>query len=425
MGTANKLLQDIRQGALDGILVQLYGQASLHRQRKRYCSAVQHFFQYFGPAEEIRIFSVPGRTELCGNHTDHQNGIGLAAAVNRDIIAVAAARESDVVRVKSYGFDKLDIVDLRQQDRQQAENTHSASLIRGIGVELQQQGGRIGGFDAYTTSDVLRGSGLSSSAAFETMMGTIWNQLYNEGRFSPLMVARIGQYAENRYFGKPSGLLDPLTCATGGILCVDLKDETNPMVHQLPDCELPQGLALCITDTRCSHSELTDVFAQVRDEMESVARALGRDNLRQASETELWQNMPMLRKQCGDRAVLRSLHFYEESQRAKQAYQALESKDTQSFLKCINQSGHSAFQYNQNTRCEVGVQPIPLALAISQSVLGQQGACRVQGSGFAGTIQAFVPYELLDEYIQRMEIVFEPGCCDVMRVRREGAVRIL
>lgn len=424
MSSANKLLQNIRQGALDRILAHLYGQTSLQRQRQRYEAAVQQFLLYFGPAEDIRIFSVPGRTELCGNHTDHQNGIGLAAAVNRDIIAVAAARKSDIVRVKSYGFDKLDIVDLRQQDRQQQENTHSASLIRGIGVELQRQGGQVGGFDAYTTSDVLRGSGLSSSAAFETMMGTIWNHFYNGARFSPLAVARIGQYAENRYFGKPCGLLDTLTCATGGILCVDLQNEEKPIVQRLSSCGLPQGFALCITDTRCSHSELTDAFAQVRDEMESVANALGRDNLRQAQETELWQNMPTLRKKCGDRAVLRALHFYKESQRSRRAYQALEAGETQSFLDCINESGHSAFEYNQNTRCAVGVQPIPLALAISQSVLGTQGAYRVQGSGFAGTIQAFVPYPLLEDYIRRMEIVFHAGCCDVMQVRPEGAIQV-
>lgn len=424
MASSKELLQSIREGSLDRALVRLYGQAALPRQRQRYADALCQFDRYFGAAQQVRIYSVPGRTELCGNHTDHQMGIGLAAAVERDIIAVAAARRNDIVRVKSYGFDKLDIVDLQLKNQQSEESTHSASLIRGIGTTIEQHGGKAGGFDAYTTSDVLRGSGLSSSAAFETMMGTIWNDLYNEMRFSPLEIAQIGQYAENSYFGKPSGILDPLACATGGIICVDMEREDAPQISKLKQTQLTQDFALCITDTGSSHSELTQEFAQVRQEMESVANALGCKKLRQASEKKVWEKMPYLRKICGDRAVLRALHFYQENRWARQAYQNLSVGNTNSFLHCIRESEHSISQYNQNVFCQTATQPISLALAVSQSVLHERGAYRMQGSGFAGTIQAFVPKDLLQEYIRRMETVFAPGCCDVMQVRANGAVRI-
>ena len=425
MASSRELLRDIQQGKWDDTLMRLYGAERLERQRRRYAEAVSQFQLYFGACSEVRLYSVPGRTELCGNHTDHQKGIGLAAAVDRDIIAVVARRNNSIVRVKSYGFDKLDIVDLQQKERQTMENTHSASLIRGIGNIMQQRGGRAGGFDAYTTSDVLRGSGLSSSASFEVMMGIILNDLYNGMRFSSLEIARIGQSAENQYFGKPCGLLDPLSCAMGSILCVDMEQEDAPLVRTLHRTDFSKELALCITDTRGSHSELTQEFAQVKNEMESVAHALGCENLRQASEKALWREMPRLRQLCGDRAVLRALHFYRENQRAQTAYEALRTGKIEVFLHCIRDSGHSAFQYNQNTACQVQQQAIPLALAVSQSVLGNYGACRVQGTGFAGTIQAFVPKDLLPEYTHRMEQVFGPGCCDVMQIRPTGAERLL
>lgn len=426
MASSKDLLQSIQQGGLDETLVHFYGQAALQRQKQRYAQALRQFDRYFGAAQQdVRIYSVPGRTELCGNHTDHQMGIGLAAAVERDIIAVAAVRNTDVVRVKSYGFDKLDIVDLRWKDRQSAEHTHSASLIRGIGCAIAQRSGKIGGFDAYTASDVLRGSGLSSSAAFETMMGTIWNDLYNGMRFSPLEIAQISQYAENAYFGKPSGVLDPLTCATGGIICVDMQQEGAPTISKIKHPKFPQDMVLCITDTGGSHSELTEEFSLVREEMESVAKALGCQKLRQASEKEWMEKLPHIRKVCGDRAALRALHFYQECRRSEQAYRDLSDGNVSSFLQQIQESEHSICQYNQNTFCRTAEQPVSLALAVSQRVLHGRGAYRMQGSGFAGTIQAFVPKDLLPQYIHAMEAVFLPGCCDVMQVREDGAVRVV
>lgn len=425
MASITKILGKIRQGELDKILLGLYGAGLLEQQRERYYNAVLQFGRYFGPAEDVRLYSVPGRTELCGNHTDHQNGIGLAAAVNRDIIAVVAARTNSLVRVKSYGFDKLDVVDLQEGKLQKNESTHSASLIRGIGSALQKRGGAIGGFDAYTTSDVLRGSGLSSSAAFETMIGTILNDLYNAMRFSPLEIARVGQYAENTYFGKPSGLLDPLACAMGGMLCIDLKQQKSPEIRTIEKIPFGKELVLCITDTRGSHSELTKEFATVKDEMESVAHFLGYENLRQTTEQNLWTHLPQVRKACGDRAVLRALHFYKECDRSARAYQCLAAGDAKGFLQCISESGHSAAQYNQNAFCQPREQAIPIALAVAQNVLQGRGACRLQGSGFAGTIQAFVPKDILPKYIQQMEKVFAPGCCAVMQVRKIGATRVL
>ncbi len=425
MASITEILTKIRQGDLDRILLDLYGADLLEMQRERYYSAVLQFGRYFGPAEDVRLYSVPGRTELCGNHTDHQNGVGLAAAVNRDIIAVVAARTNSLVRVKSYGFDKLDVVDLQIASPQAGESTHSASLIRGIGNALQKRNGTIGGFDAYTTSEVLRGSGLSSSAAFETMIGTILNDLYNGMRFSPLDIARASQYAENTYFGKPSGLLDPLACAVGGMLCVDLKQPETPHICKVEKVPLAQEFALCVTDTRGSHSELTKEFAAVREEMESVARFFGCDNLRQTTEQNLWKHFSQVRKACGDRAVLRALHFYKECDRAKQAYRYLSQGDAKGFLRCISESGHSAAQYNQNAFCDIREQAIPIALAVAQSILRGKGACRLQGSGFAGTIQAFVPKDMLPEYIRQMERVFASGCCVIMQVRKAGAMRVL
>ena len=424
MASTNELVKQIEQGDWDAALHRLYGADRLAQQRKRYCDALHQFDLYYGAAGDVRVYSVPGRTELCGNNTDLQKGVALAAAVDRDILAVAARRDRNIVRVKSYGFDKLDVVDLQLHTRQNEENTHSASLIRGIGYEISQRGGEIGGFDAYITSDVLRGSGLSSSAAFEVMMGTIWNDLYNNGRLSPLAVAQAGQFAENKYFGKPCGLLDALTCAVGGVICVDLKQEDNPSIQLLDHLQPPGDLVMCITDTRGSHSELTEEFSLVRTEMEDVARAMGCENLRQASEADLWADMPRLRALCGDRAVLRALHFYRETARSLRACRALSTSDYSAFLQCIQNSGHSAFEYNQNASCETGSQAIPVALAVSQSILGSRGACRLQGTGFAGTIQAFVPLDLLAQYIQRMELVFGTDCCHVMHVRRQGGIRL-
>ena len=427
MASGRELFRQISSGAYDDALARLYGGgAMLARQRARYCDALLRFETYYGHGRQVRVFSVPGRAELGGNHTDHQNGVALAAAVDLDIVVVAADTAVPQIRVKSYGFDKLDVIDLTSIGLRAGESTHSASLIRGIAEELQRRGGRVGGFDAYTTSDVLRGSGLSSSAAFEVAMGTVLNYLYNDGRFSPLEIAQISQYAENTYFGKPSGQLDPLSCAVGGTICVDLAHPEAPKVDRCTVDLEKLGYALCITDTRGSHSELTGEFAAVRQEMESVANQFGRAVLREVPEQEVLFSLPALRRACGDRAVLRALHFYGESRRARQAYEALCRKDAAAFLALVNESGHSAVEYNQNAFCaaQPEQQPIPVALALAQHLLQGQGAWRLQGTGFAGTIQAFVPLGRRQAYCGAMDGVFGPGSCRAVRVRDAGCIEL-
>lgn len=428
MITSTALFRQISQGNRDGDLRQIYGDETqvLVHQRERYCDALLSFEKYYGAGRAVCVFSVPGRTELGGNNTDHQNGVALAAAVNLDIIAVVAPNGSNLIRVKSYGFNKLDVVDLNLARPVAEESTHSASLIRGIAVELSRRGGTVGGFDAYTTSDVLRGSGLSSSAAFEVMIITILNFLYSGGRISALEMAEISQYAENHYFGKPSGLLDPLTCALGGAIYADFAAKKTPEIRSLPLDLASAGYCLCITDTRGSHSELTPEFSAIRMEMESVSHYFGRSALREVQERQVFQEMPRLRKVCGDRAVLRALHFFSECQRVYQEYDSLKQQDFQRFLELVRDSGHSAVEYAQNAYCtaQPQQQPLSVALALSASILRGQGASRLQGTGFAGTIQAFVPNDKVDDYCRRIDRIFGAGSCQAVSVRNEGSFQM-
>lgn len=430
MSTGKEMRRNLLAGKYDPQLSALYGgaEAVLARHRQRLCEALTCFEQYYGPGREVHVYSAPGRTELGGNHTDHQGGYGLAAAVDLDMIAVAAQNDEDVIRVKSRGFDKLDVIDLRSS-AEESESTHSASLIRGIAEEFCRRGGRAGGFDVYTASDVPRGSGLSSSACFETGIATVINHEFNEGRFSPTEQAIICQVAENKYFGKPSGLLDQLTCGTGGVLFADFADPSCPKTEQLPTQRLlPAGMALCVTDTRGSHSELTGEFAAIRQEMEAVAAAMGKRMLGELPEAEFRAALPRLRESCGDRAVLRAMHYYEENARARAQRDALAQGDFDAFLRLIMENGHSSFMLCQNVICpgETKRQELAVALAVSSTVLrGERAAWRMQGGGFAGTIQAFVPEEKLEEYRRVIEAVFGAGCCYVLHPRAQGGCRLL
>ena len=295
MATSRQLREEIAAGKWDGALAALYGAAALPRQRQRYGAALAQFELYFGPGRQVRLYSAPGRAELGGNHTDHQHGYGLAAAVTLDLVAVVSPSDDGFLRVKSRGFNKLDVIDLSEPAPQAGESTHSASLIRGIAEGFRAAGKQVGGFDAYTVSDVLRGSGLSSSAAFEMGMAAILNGEYDCG-LTPPELAKIGQYAENTYFGKPSGLLDQLTSAVGGVIFADFADPAAPVIEKLhADGLLPAGMALCVTDTRGSHSEMTGEFAAIRREMEAVAACLGRQVLGQVAEAEFWAALPQVR----------------------------------------------------------------------------------------------------------------------------------
>ena len=428
MATSAQLIQQITAGQWDPVLQRLYGTAALARQRQRYCAALEQFELYFGPGRQVRMYSAPGRAELGGNHTDHQHGYGLAAAVTLDLIAVASPNPDGYVRVKSRGFNKLDVIDLTQAGPQEGESTHSASLIRGIAEGFRAAGREIGGFDAYTASDVLRGSGLSSSAAFEMGMAVIWNGEYACG-LEPPALAKICQYAENTYFGKPSGLLDQLTSAVGGVICADFADRLQPQIEKIhAEGLLPAGMALCVTDTRGSHSELTGEFAAIRQEMEQVAACLGQKVLGQVPEADFWAALPRLRRLCGDRAVLRAIHYFEENARALAQRDALRAGCFADFAALVLESGRASFALCQNVYCSTDVrhQGLSVALALSQSLLrGSTGAWRMQGGGFAGTIQAYVPQPLLERYRTAIERVFGAGSCYVLRLREEGAGRIL
>ena len=428
MATSAQLIQQITAGQWDPVLQRLYGTAALARQRQRYCAALEQFELYFGPGRQVRMYSAPGRAELGGNHTDHQHGYGLAAAVTLDLIAVASPNPDGYVRVKSRGFNKLDVIDLTQAGPQEGESTHSASLIRGIAEGFRAAGREIGGFDAYTASDVLRGSGLSSSAAFEMGMAVIWNGEYACG-LEPPALAKICQYAENTYFGKPSGLLDQLTSAVGGVIFADFADPLQPQIEKIhAEGLLPAGMALCVTDTRGSHSELTGEFAAIRQEMEQVAACLEQKVLGQVPEADFWAALPRLRRLCGDRAVLRAIHYFEENARALAQRDALRAGCFADFAALVLESGRASFALCQNVYCSTDVrhQGLSVALALSQSLLrGSTGAWRMQGGGFAGTIQAYVPQPLLERYRTAIERVFGAGSCYVLRLREEGAGRIL
>ena len=430
MATSRQLRDEIAAGRRDAALAALYGgsKSVLARQRSRYCAALDQFELYYGPGRQVQVYSAPGRTELGGNHTDHQHGYGLAAAVTLDLVAVAAHNTDGYVRVKSRGFNKLDVIDLATAEPQEGESTHSASLIRGIAEGFRAAGKAVGGFDAYTASDVLRGSGLSSSAAFEMGMAAIWNGEYGCG-LAPAELAKICQYAENAYFGKPSGLLDQLTSAVGGIIFADFADPRTPKIEKLhADGLLPEGMFLCVTDTRGSHSELTGEFAAIRKEMEAVAACLGGKVLGEVSEARFWQELPRLRACCGDRAVLRAIHYFEENARTLAQREALTAGGFAAFVRLVEASGHSSFELCQNVYCAASPQHqgLSAALALSQSILsGSGGAWRMQGGGFAGTIQAFVPDALVGRYCAAMESIFGPGCCYLLCLREQGAMQVL
>lgn len=430
MATSRQCREQIRAGEWDEALRALYGpqEPVLARQRRRYCDALAEFERYFGPGRQVHLYSAPGRAELGGNHTDHQHGFGLAAAVDLDLVAVAAPGSDGYIRVKSRGFNKLDVIDLSQPGPQTGESTHSASLIRGIAEGFRAQGAAFGGFDLYTVSGVLRGSGLSSSAAFEMGVAAALNGEYGCGFSAPRM-ALVCQQAENAYFGKPSGLLDQLTSAVGGVVFADFAQPAAPQVTKLhTQGLLPPEFCLCVTDTRGSHSELTGEFAAIRREMETVAAALGQPVLGQTTEEEFWAELPRLRRRCGDRAVLRALHFFEENRRALAQFHALHRGRFEEFLSLVRASGHASFALCQNVYCadDPAHQGLSVALALSQQLLeGVGGAWRMQGGGFAGTIQAFVPRSHLERYRAAMEAVFGPGCCHLLRLREQGAVRVI
>ena len=425
--TIQELAHAISDGRLDERFRQLYGKTdrALLRQRARYLSAAEHFSRLYPECDNISIFSAPGRTEVGGNHTDHQHGCVLAAAVDLDVIALVHFHNEGVIRIKSEGH-KPNEVDLSDLSPVPEEKGTSNAIIRGVAAKFAEMGVEIGGFNAYTTSDVLSGSGLSSSAAFENLIGTIIDRHYNNGAAGAIEIAKIGQFAENVYFGKASGLMDQMVSSVGGFVAIDFREPADPEISPVDFDFSGAGYSLCITDTKGSHSDLTDDYIAVPAEMKSVAKALGAEFLRDVDSDDFYRKIPELREVCSDRALLRAAHFFDENERVTLETEAISNGDLEEFFRLVNESGNSSAQLLQNLYSikSPEKQQIPLAIMLSRRVLQGSGAVRVHGGGFAGTIQAFVPTYLAGHYASELDRVFGEGSCHVLSIRPEGGTEI-
>ena len=419
--------ESLAQGSLDQRIKEIYvDEQRVPYNRERYIRAIDRFTELFPSEKEIEIYSAPGRSEVCGNHTDHQNGMVLATSINLDAIAIVAKAEEPVIRLVSGDFpmEEVDVADLSMKEEEQSTTT---ALIRGVAAGMKERGHKVGGFTAYITSDVLMGAGMSSSAAFESLIGTILSGLYNDMKVSSIEIAQIGQYAENIYFGKPCGLMDQMACSVGGMIFIDFKEKEHPEVRQVHTDFEKAGLSLCIVDTKGSHADLTPDYAAVPAEMNQVAQALGREHLREVPRETFFKELPKLWKETSGRAVLRAIHFYEEEERVLRGVKSLEESDYPGFLSVIKASGDSSAKYLQNIYSpkDVDSQNVTVALAVSESILGENGVCRVHGGGFAGTIQAFVKNEAVAAYKEQLEAIYGDDSCHVLKVRLQGGIRVL
>lgn len=407
-------------------VTELYSPKELNSQKERYRKAIESYKSYFGGiGENFRLFSAPGRTEVGGNHTDHNHGKVLAASVNLDVIAVAEAIDAPKIALKSEGFEES-IIDIDDLEIKESEKNTADALIRGVAAGFKKSGYKIGGFKAYTTTNVLKGSGLSSSAAFEVLVGNILSCLYNNGGIGAIKIAQIAQYAENEYFGKPSGLMDQMASSVGGFVAIDFKDIDSPIIDKIDVDFSSFDHALCIIDTKGDHANLTPDYAAIPNEMRMVAQHFSVDYLRQICREDIMLNIDILRSEFGDRAVLRSLHFFDENERVDKLVHALKSDDFNAFLDSIRESGNSSYKYLQNVFSvnDVKNQGLGIGLNVAEDVLKRKGASRVHGGGFAGTIQAFVPLELLKEFKMSLEKVFGAGSCHVLGIRRIGGTEV-
>ena len=380
------------------------------------------FAAAFGGAPE-RYFSAPGRTEIGGNHTDHQRGRVLAAAVNLEALAAVRANGTNTIRIQSEGYP-LCQVELSELTPQDSEINTTMALIRGVAARFTQLGCKVEGFDAYVTSTVLPGSGLSSSAAYEVLVGTIINHMFFGGKVSQPEVAMIGQYAENVFFGKPCGLMDQMASAVGGMVTIDFFDKEKPVIESVNFDFGACGHALCIIDSRASHADLTDEYAAITLELKDVCSYFGKDVLTQIDEQDFMAALPALREKCGDRAVMRALHFYKENARVSMQVKALKDGNFELFLSLVKESGFSSWMYLQNV-IPAGYkknQDVAGSLGLCAYYLGNRGAYRVHGGGFAGTVQAFVPFDLLETFRAGIDAVLGEGACHVLSIRPQGGV---
>ncbi len=421
------LKSKISSGAYDAELKRVYvTDSAVAEQRERYVSLASMFEEEYGKNDALSFYSAPGRTEVCGNHTDHNNGKVLAAAVNLDAVAVCAKKEGNITRVKSVGYD-MDTVDITDMNVHSEDYGTSRELIRGMYAGFIERGYKVGAFDAYTTSSVLSGSGLSSSAAFEVLIGTILNYMFNEGKISPVEIAQIAQFSENKYFGKPCGLMDQMASSVGGFVEIDFKDTKEPVITKLDFDFASCGHSLCIVNTGGSHADLTPEYGAVRSEMESAAAVFGKKVLREVCPAEFNSKIAEVREKAGDRAVLRAMHFFADNARVDFEAESLQNGDFESFKKGVIESGRSSYMYNQNVYPSSAPQdqPLSIGLCIAERLLSDKGAWRVHGGGFAGTMQAFVPNDLLDEYITEMKKVFGERSCYVLSIRPCGGVEVI
>ena len=416
MKNSGILKEELLQGKYSQLFKEIYlDESMLEYQNKRYAGAITEFEKLYGE-KEVEIYSAPGRSEVCGNHT----------SINLDAIAVASKTEGNLIRIVSEGYDMVE-VDVNDLEEKYEEEGTTAALIRGVVAKVKEEGYKVGGFEAYVTSDVLIGAGLSSSASFEIIVGTMLSGLFNEMSISPIFLAQAGQFAENVYFGKPCGLMDQMACSVGGLIHIDFQNPEEPIVEKVPTDFETYEYSLCIVDTKASHADLTEDYAQIPAEMKKVAAFFKKDVLREVDEKDFYSQIPGLRSILGDRPVLRALHFFEEEKRVQTQVEALKKGDFKEFLSLVEKSGSSSFKYLQNiyTNRNVQNQAMSIALGVSESILGNHGVCRVHGGGFAGTIQIFVENSFVEEYRKAMDKVFGSGSCHVLKVRQHGGMQVL
>lgn len=424
---ASKLKEAFENKEYDELLINLYeDESQLDYQRERYTKAVEEFIKLYGD-KPAAIFTAAGRSEVSGNHTDHQHGRVLAASINLDSIAVAAPKEGEIAVVSdNYNINPVDLSDLNPNEK---EYGTSEGLIRGVAADLKAKGNHVEGFEAYITSNVLAGAGLSSSASFEVLIGTILSGLYNNQGIDMVEIAKSGQKAENVFFGKPCGLMDQCACAVGGLITIDFKDPSNPIVKHIDSDFSKYHSSLCIIDTRGSHADLTDEYAAIPAEMKKAAAVFGKEVLREVDPKEAFASLDKVRKEAGDRAALRMIHFFEENERVPRIVEALETDHFDEFCKGIEESGNSSFKFLQNVYAssQKENQAVSIGLAAAESLLKANGSgvCRVHGGGFAGTIQAFVDNDYVDSFKNEMDAIFGEGSCHVLKIRPIGGAMLI
>lgn len=428
MRSVNDTKNALKNGEYNEKLAYLYScnKDEAQRYAERYIDVIDGFNETFGAAEDIALFSAPGRTEIGGNHTDHQHGCVLAGSINLDVIAAARPNGTNTVRIQSRNYP-LDVIELDDLEIHEEQYDKAISLIRGVIRRFTDLGYEVRGFDAYTVSNVLKGSGLSSSAAFEVLIGTVINGLFANSEVDAVEIAKFGQFAENVYYNKPSGLMDQMASSVGAVVAIDFSDTEKPVIKKVEFDLQKHGHALCIIDSGADHADLTDEYATIPADMKEVASYFGKEYLRQVDKQEFFDNIKSIREQISnDRAVLRAIHFFNENERAQLEAKAIEDNDFERFKTLVKESGHSSYMYLQNVFATSMPknQAVSLTLSLCDEILGDKGAYRVHGGGFAGTVQAFVPFDMLDEFKTKIENVLGKDMCHILSIRPVGGYEL-